>query len=93
MSTPARIDARIEATVGEVLDDVPDETVEHAINGAIGELAAADRAAARERLEESITTVCEREEPTTCVDAESGRTVCCHRHDPAIEAGPRSRRE
>ncbi|MFC7133346.1 MULTISPECIES: ABC transporter ATP-binding protein [Salinibaculum] len=68
---------------------IPDERVERAVAAAAEALADGDTDRASDRLAEAVPTVCEHEAPAeTTTD---GRTVQCHRYDPAVDAEPRSR--
>jgi len=60
---------------------LPDDTVEAAVTGAIDALETDDLEAARQRLAEAITSVCERESPEL-TDEHASRPVACHRYDP-----------
>ena len=60
---------------------LPDEGVEDAVTGAIDALETDDLEAARQRLAEAITSVCERESPEL-TDEHASRPVACHRYDP-----------
>ncbi|ELY43011.1 ABC transporter ATP-binding protein [Natronorubrum tibetense] len=81
-----------DATVRDRFDlpaTLQDETVDRGVNEAISALITGDLQAARDRLSETVPTVCERQTPTD-TEREPGHSVCCHRYDPAIEAEPRS---
>lgn len=90
----------VETTDGEIDDatvrerfDLPatlqDGAVDRGVDAAVSALIAGDLQAARDRLSETVPTVCERRTPTA-TERETGHSVCCHRYDSTIEAEPRS---
>jgi len=67
-------------------DELPDETAGRAVSDAIEALLDGDGRTACDRLADTFTTPCEREQP---VDAEhNDRPVRCHRYDPDVDAEP-----
>jgi peptide/nickel transport system ATP-binding protein len=67
-------------------DPLPDEGVENAVSEAIAAVEGGDIDRASERLDETLSTVCERQTPVQA-DHE-GRPVACHRYDAEVDAEP-----
>lgn len=63
--------------------EIPDETVNRGVDDAI---VRGDLETARDRLAETVPTVCERSTPSNGADCE--RPVRCHRYDPSVDAEP-----
>jgi peptide/nickel transport system ATP-binding protein len=81
-----RVDAERVRAVFDLPDRIPDEAADSAVSDAVAALARGEVDGARQSLADALGTVCEREAPSdTSVD---GRTVRCHRHDPAVETDP-----
>jgi peptide/nickel transport system ATP-binding protein len=67
-------------------DPLPDEAVERAVSEAIRAVEDGEVNRASERLDETLSTVCERQTP---VQADhDGRPVACHRYDSEVDAEP-----
>jgi len=66
---------------------IADEAVEAAVSDAIAALAEDDLQGARDRLADTISSVCEHEAPEL-TDEHTGRPVACHRYDPEQPGTP-----
>jgi len=79
-AVPATPDEQVRAAF-DLPPSLADEAVDEAVTGAIEALESGDLDTARERLEETVTSVCERESPALTGE-HTDRPVACHRYDP-----------
>ncbi len=68
-------------------ESLADADAEDVLGAAVDEVVAGDSEAAADRLEESFTTVCEREEPALG-ETPSGHLAACHLHERTQVAAP-----
>ncbi|WP_254769230.1 oligopeptide/dipeptide ABC transporter ATP-binding protein [Salinilacihabitans rarus] len=85
-SLPAAGEAGLRARF-DLPERLADPAVDEAVSAAAAAVEAGDLAAARERLAEATTSVCERESPAL-TDAHADRPVACHRFDPSVPGEP-----
>ncbi|MDG5759264.1 ATP-binding cassette domain-containing protein [Natronococcus sp. A-GB1] len=81
-----RVDPETVRDAFDLPTDLPNEGIEDAVEAATRAVADGDLERARERLAESLSTVCERTQPEAGDECE--HLVRCHRYDSTIEAEP-----